>query len=157
MSAELLALQDRFWAEAERLMWAHCAPWELDEALTEAGFEIGPCEAQDLVGLEQVLARRRAEQGPDTILARMVAEGRVGKVGGWGYYRYPGGGGAVIDPLLEDLIDEEAHFAGLVRSNITDADIVARMTSVLQGVPPDLARAAVGAPEAAEKGPAGTA
>ncbi|MEM8578503.1 MAG: 3-hydroxyacyl-CoA dehydrogenase family protein [Pseudomonadota bacterium] len=146
MTDEVRALQDRFWAEAERLMWAHCAPWELDEALTEAGFEIGPCEAQDLVGLETVLGRRRAMGAPDTILDRMVAEGRVGKLGGWGYYRYPGGGGAVIDPLLEDLIDEEAHFHRAVRTNITDAEIVARMTAVLQGVPADVARAAVGAP-----------
>lgn len=125
-------------------MWAHCAPWELDEALTDAGFAIGPCEAQDLVGLEQVLARRRAMGGPDTILARMVAEGRVGKGGGWGYYRYPGGGGAVIDPLLEDLIDEEAHFARSTRTNLSDAALVAHMVAVLQDVPRDVALAAVG-------------
>ena len=30
-----------------------------------------------------------------------------------GWYRYPGGGGAVIDPLIEDLIVEEARFAGI--------------------------------------------
>lgn len=127
-------------------MMAHCAPWELDEALTAVGFEIGPCEAQDLVGLEKVLLRRRTMGGPETILARMVAEGRQGKGAGWGYYRYPGGGGAVIDPLLEDLIDEEAHFAGHDRPDITDDEIVVRMRAVLDGVDPDLARAAVGAP-----------
>ncbi|MEO0937815.1 MAG: 3-hydroxyacyl-CoA dehydrogenase family protein [Pseudomonadota bacterium] len=143
---EIAALQDRFWAMGETLMMAHCAPWELDEALTEVGFEIGPCEAQDLVGLERVLLRRRAMGGPETILSRMVAEGRMGKGGGWGYYRYPGGGGAVIDPLLEDLIDEEAWFAGHDRPDIPEAQIVARMRAVLEGVAPDLARAAVGAP-----------
>lgn len=146
MSADVVALQDRFWAMGEALMWAHCAPWELDEALTDAGFAIGPCEAQDLIGLEKVLMRRRAMGGPDTILARMVAEGRQGRAAGWGYYRYPGGGGAVIDPLLEDLIDEEAHFARATRTDISDAQIVARMCAVLNGVSSEVARDAVGAP-----------
>jgi 3-hydroxyacyl-CoA dehydrogenase len=35
----------------------------------------------------------------------------LGKKAGVGWYRYPGGGGKVIDPLVEDLCREEAHFA----------------------------------------------
>jgi len=49
----------------------------------------------------------------------MVQEGRLGKKVGVGWYRYPGGGGAVIDPLIEDLIHEEARFAGIVTRAIS--------------------------------------
>ena len=107
-------LQDAFWRACETLVFRHAAPWDLDEALTAWGYGIGPCEAQDLVGLDVVLSGRQG-QAPTPVLPRMVAEGRLGKKGGWGYYRYPGGGGAVIDPLIDDLVQEEAWFAKVPR------------------------------------------
>ncbi|MEO3997835.1 3-hydroxyacyl-CoA dehydrogenase NAD-binding domain-containing protein [Mesorhizobium sp. CAU 1732] len=95
-------------------------PWELDEAMVDFGFAIGPFEAQDLAGLDATYHRRR--QGGTAgsgrrfaITDRMVEEGRIGKKAGVGWYRYPGGGGAVIDPLVEDAIREEAHFARIER------------------------------------------
>lgn len=122
-------LQDVFWRRGEVLLFHHTNPWELDEALTGWGYDMGPCEAQDLLGLDKVLARGPERQVP--ILPRMVAEGRMGKPGGVGYYRYPGGGGAVIDPLIEDLILEEAWFAKVTRSEVSDADLVERMHAAL--------------------------
>lgn len=137
-------IEDAFWLAADQLMLHHVAPWELDEALTDWGYRIGPCEAQDLVGLDVVLARRRAmPDGKDAILGRMVAEGRLGKKGGWGYYRYPGGGGAVIDPLLEDLIREEAWFAGIERVDLSAVQIVARMNRALSAAVSRLVKAGV--------------
>ena len=130
--AWITALQDAFWLAGEPLLYHHTNPWEMDEALTASGFAMGPCEAQDLVGLEKVLARQSARPVP--ILPRMVAEGRLGKQGGVGYYRYPGGGGAVIDPLIEDLILEEAWFGKITRSEISDEAIVAQMTTALGSV-----------------------
>lgn len=124
-AAVTATVQDAFWRAAETLMFYHTNPWELDEALTDWGYDMGPCEAQDLLGLEQVLARGAARNVP--ILPRMVAEGRMGKSGGVGYYRYPGGGGAVIDPLIEDLILEEAWFAKVTRSEVSDAELIEKM------------------------------
>lgn len=114
MSLQVAPLQDAFWRACERLIFRHTTPWDLDEALVAWGYGVGPCEAQDLVGLDAVLTAR---QGADVtpVLPRMVAEGRMGKRFGWGYYRYPGGGGAVIDPLIDDLICEEAWFAKVDR------------------------------------------
>ena len=123
-------LQDAFWLRAEQLLMHHTNPWELDEALTAWGYRMGPCEAQDLIGLEPVLMRVRTRPMP--ILPRMVAEGRMGKIGGVGYYRYPGGGGAVIDPLIEDLIREEAWFAKVERVECDDDVLVAQMNDALQ-------------------------
>ncbi len=119
------ALQDSFWLAADHLLMFHTNPWELDEALEAVGYDMGPCEAMDMLGLDVVLARRSGNASP--ILPRMVAEGRMGKKGGVGHYRYPGGGGAVIDPLIEDLILEEAWFAKVTRSDLSDAELVARM------------------------------
>ena len=119
------ALQDAFWLAADRLLMFHTNPWELDEALEAAGYAMGPCAAMDLLGLDVVLARRSVAASP--ILPRMVAEGRMGKKGGVGHYRYPDGGGAVIDPLIEDLILEEAWFAKVARHDLPDAALVAHM------------------------------
>jgi 3-hydroxyacyl-CoA dehydrogenase len=120
-------MQDDFWREVDRLLFDHCSPWEIDEAMTARGFGIGACEMQDLLGLDTVL-RRRGANDPSGILSRMVAEGRLGKRAGWGYYRYPGGGGAVIDPLIEDLIREEAWFRKHPRSDLTVDELSARLT-----------------------------
>ncbi len=138
-------LQDAFWLCGEDLMYHHTNPWELDEALCTWGYGIGPCEAQDLVGLDRVLARQ--PQRPVPILPRMVAEGRMGKGGGVGYYRYPGGGGAVIDPLIEDLILEEAWFGKVTRSERADADLVAAMHAALRGACDRLMRGGMAASE----------
>lgn len=88
----------------------------VDEALTEFGFDLGFYANQDLIGLDVAHAdRRRWIRDPARrvipISDRMVAEGRLGAQFGVGWYRYPGGGGAVIDPIVEDLIREEAWFA----------------------------------------------
>jgi 3-hydroxyacyl-CoA dehydrogenase len=135
-AALISAVQGAFWQLAEDLMWHHTNPWELDEALEAFGYATGPCAAQDLLGLDTVLARQPQRACP--ILPRMVAEGRHGKKTGVGYYRYPGGGGAVIDPLIEDLIREEAWFAKVERGELTDAELVARMNGGLAAACRDL-------------------
>jgi 3-hydroxyacyl-CoA dehydrogenase len=129
---QVIALQDAFWQEGEALMFRHTTPWELDEALEAWGYGIGPCAAQDLMGLDKVLARQPNRAAP--ILPRMVAEGRIGKLGGVGYFRYPGGGGAVIDPLIEDMFREEAWFAKVVRSPLGDGAVITAMHEALAQV-----------------------
>jgi len=131
MTAAITPLQDAFWQACEHMLMDHTNPWELDEALVAWGYGLGPCEAQDLVGLDAVLAGRSGST-PAPILGRMVSEGRLGKKGGWGYYRYPGGGGAVIDPLIEDLIREEARFARREREDLEGGDLVARLHSLVR-------------------------
>ncbi|MEX0369360.1 MAG: 3-hydroxyacyl-CoA dehydrogenase family protein [Tateyamaria sp.] len=126
MTPVIEPLQARFWQVCENLIYRHTTPWDLDEALVAWGYGIGPCEAQDLVGLDAVL-KKRGDAETTPILPRMVAEGRLGKRYGWGYYRYPGGGGAVIDPLIEDLICEEAWFAKVTREEISGRALVERV------------------------------
>ena len=129
MNTSVAPLQDAFWQACEQMLMDHTNPWELDAALVAWGYGLGPCEAQDLVGLDVVLSARTGST-PAPILVRMVVEGRLGKKGGWGYYRYPGGG-AVIDPLIEDLILEEAHFAKRARQELEGSDLVARLHALV--------------------------
>jgi hypothetical protein len=120
--AQRLAL--RLGDAVEVLLLSGLAPWDLDAAFRDLGAVIGPLEAQDLAGLDAAFALRRRRSArlaaaPATPAQdRMVAEGRLGKAAGVGWYRYPGGGGAVIDPLIEDLLAEEAHFARRPRPGV---------------------------------------
>jgi 3-hydroxyacyl-CoA dehydrogenase len=41
----------------------------------------------------------------------MIELGKLGRKTSAGWYRYPGGGGKVEDPIVADLAIEEAHFA----------------------------------------------
>ncbi|WP_373049847.1 3-hydroxyacyl-CoA dehydrogenase [Thalassovita aquimarina] len=119
---------------ADMLLMDGTNPWELDEAMEAFGFAMGPYEAQDQVGLDIAYAeRRRADAHRDParryipISDRMVQEGRLGRKVGVGWYRYPGGGGKVIDPLLEDLVLEEAYFAKVARRAFSDDEIRERL------------------------------
>ncbi|WP_371054539.1 3-hydroxyacyl-CoA dehydrogenase family protein [Rhodosalinus sp. K401] len=115
-------------AAADEMLIRGALPWELDEAMVAFGFATGPLEAQDLSGLARTqAARARAGAAQQPIQPRMVAEGRLGKAAGVGWYRYPGGGGAVVDPLIEDLIREEAYFAGIATRDWCAAEMRERI------------------------------
>lgn len=128
-----LALIGRLWEEADALLLLGATPWELDEALEAAHWAPpGPCLRQDLAGLDVACALRhhnaaRSGRPVAPIAPRMLAEGRLGQRGGVGWYRYPGGGGPVIDPLMEDMCAEEAHFAGVSRRAVGAGAVVARL------------------------------
>lgn len=106
---------------ANAILLAGGLPWEIDEAMLEFGFAMGPFLAEDYAGLDlghavrKLRTARSVPQSPVTIADRMVAEGRLGWKVGVGWYRFPGGGGPVIDPLIEDMIVEEARFAKITR------------------------------------------
>ena len=137
-------LQNRMVAMVEALLMAGAAPWDIDEALEATGWSRGPLDLQDVQGLDGTLARWRAGGGHrHTILARMVQEGRLGRAVGVGWYRYPGGGGAVIDPLLEDMIEEEARFAGHRRGDMTAPCIVHAVTLGMMAEIVEIAEAGV--------------
>lgn len=131
-------LMRRLYEAADTLLMDGAIPHELDEAMVEFGWDIGLYEAQDLIGLAAAYADRKAQaadRDPNRryipISDRMVEEGRLGKAAGVGWYRYPGGGGAVIDPLVEDLVREEAWFAGVAPREFTAAEMQDRLVLAL--------------------------
>jgi 3-hydroxyacyl-CoA dehydrogenase len=128
----------RYREAADALLMDGSTPWDIDEAMVDFGYAMGPYETQDLSGLDIAYANRKrqmAAHGPARryipISDRMVEEGRLGRKAGVGWYRYPGGGGKVLDPLLEDLIREEAHFAGVARRDIPHDEIRERVLTAM--------------------------
>lgn len=124
----------RYREAADTVFMDGSTPWEVDEAMVEFGYAMGPYEAQDLSGLDIAYANRRrqdatrdADRRYIPIADRMVDLGKLGKKVGAGWYRYPGGGGKVEDPIVADLAIEEAHFAGLTRTDYTPEEIRKRL------------------------------
>lgn len=124
----------RYREAADTVFMDASTPWDVDEAMVEFGYAMGPYEAQDLSGLDIAHANRRrqdATRDPDRryipIADRMVELGKLGRKTGAGWYRYPGGGGKVEDPIVADLALEEMHFAGRTRVDITSAEISERL------------------------------
>ncbi|WP_193175100.1 3-hydroxyacyl-CoA dehydrogenase family protein [Oricola nitratireducens] len=135
----------RYREAADTVLMDGSTPWDIDEAMVEFGFAMGPYEAQDLSGLDVDYANRKrqaATRDPDRryipISDRMVEEGRLGRKAGVGWYRYPGGGGAVIDPLLEDLVREEAYFAKVTRCEYSPEEIRTRLVFAMINEAADL-------------------
>ncbi|MBD1548636.1 enoyl-CoA hydratase [Labrenzia aggregata] len=128
----------RYREAADTVMMDGSNPWEVDEAMVDFGYPMGPYEAQDLSGLDIAYANRKrqaATRDPNRryipIADRMVHEGRLGRKTSVGWYRYPGGGGTVVDPLVEDLVREEAHFAKVTRRDYTPDEIRTRLVCAM--------------------------
>jgi len=124
----------RYREAADTILMDAAAPWEVDEAMVAFGYAMGPYEAQDLSGLDIAHANRRrqdATRDPNRryipIADRMIELGKLGRKTGAGWYRYPGGGGKVEDPIVADLALEEAHFAKITRREYTEAEISRRL------------------------------
>ena len=118
---------------AEAIFMDGSTPWEVDEALVAFGFAAGPFEMQDALGLDvvdRIIRERGAAELPRRdvpLRARMLELGKLGRKTGAGWYRYPGGGGKVDDPIVADLALEEARFAGIERTDYTADQIRERL------------------------------
>jgi 3-hydroxybutyryl-CoA dehydrogenase len=136
---------------ALRLLEAGAATTEeIDRAMRDGGFPLGPFELMDLTGIDVTFAASSAiwerlgrpdRLRPSPIQERLIAEGRLGRKAGAGFYRYVDGGrghvadaGAGPEPSAGGLapdriraailgaIDEEARLAA-AEGVASEADI----------------------------------
>src|SRR5690606_15061872 len=81
--------------EALRCVEEGIAPETVDAALVEFGMPMGPVELVDTVGLDIAVAAGKALAGegaePPARLLKLVAEGKLGRKTGEGYYRWVDG------------------------------------------------------------------
>ncbi|HWK88620.1 MAG TPA: 3-hydroxyacyl-CoA dehydrogenase NAD-binding domain-containing protein, partial [Longimicrobium sp.] len=84
-----------YMAEAALLLDEGVRMEELDAAMTEWGFPVGPITLYDEVGLDvaqkagKIMAEAFADRmTPSQVVDRMVADGRLGRKNGKGFYRY---------------------------------------------------------------------
>ena len=124
----------RYREAADTVFMDGSTPWEVDDAMVEFGYAMGPYEAQDLSGLDIAYANRQRQaptRDPNRryipIADRMIELGKLGRKTSAGWYRYPGGGGKVEDPIVADLAIEEAHFAGITRTDYSSQEMRQRI------------------------------
>ncbi len=104
----------------ERLLLEGALPHEIDAAVTEFGFRMGPYAMSDLAGLD-IGWRSRKDFGGRAPVADSLAEmGRYGQKTGRGFYLYPEGARAgTRDPEVETLIERTSAEHGLTRRRFT--------------------------------------
>lgn len=91
------------------------APEEVDAALVEFGFAMGPFAVADLSGLDiawrtrqRLSATRDPRQRYVTIADRLCEAGRLGRKAGAGWYRYDEQGRRIVDPAVAAIINASA-------------------------------------------------
>lgn len=116
---------------AEALLLDGVRPEAVDAAMRGFGLPMGPFEMQDFAGHDISAAMRKAarERG-ETVHApvsdRLVAEGRIGRKAGAGWYDYPAGSPAPQpSPAVAAIVAEECARAGRAPRDL-DADTIRR-------------------------------
>ena len=114
---------------------------QIDRALVDFGLPVGPYGMQDIAGIDvsarvrQYLASigKTSADSPCAGMAdRLFAMGRYGQKTGAGWYRYEAGSrDRIPDPLIDDLATEAAALRGIRRRDISDEEIVGRVTIAL--------------------------
>jgi len=114
-------------------------PEQIDQALEEYGFAMGPFAVADMSGLDIAWAMRKslaATRNPEhryvDIPDALCLAGRFGRKAGLGYYQYPQGTkSGVVDPLVKQMIEEASASKGIARRAFTSKEIVNRVLLVM--------------------------
>jgi len=114
--------------EAERLLLEGALPQDVDGALTEYGFPMGPFAMSDLAGLDISWRMRKAQGARAEIADQLCEAGRFGQKTGKGFYIYEAGSRAPRpDPEVENLISATSKHLGATRRPLDRKTIVERL------------------------------
>ncbi len=114
--------------ESERLLLEGALPQEVDAAVVEFGFPMGPFAMGDLAGLDVGWRIRRARGVRAEISDPLCEAGRFGQKTGKGYYSYQSGSRTPVpDPEVEQVIVEASRRLGIARRPIDKQEIIERM------------------------------
>ncbi len=125
---------------ADHMVLDGASPYQIDKALTDFGFAMGPFAVADLAGLDigwAVRKRKRAEgldpRARDSSYADKLCEaGHFGQKTGKGYYVYEAGKRAgVPNPDVMPLIEAERAAQGITPREFTDAEILRRYMAAM--------------------------
>ena len=114
--------------EAERMLLEGALPQDIDGAIVEFGFPMGPFAMGDLAGLDVGWRMRKAQGLKSEIADRLCEAGRFGQKTGKGFYLYEAGSRTPRpDPEVEKLIAEASARHGIARRSIDRREILERL------------------------------
>ena len=120
--------------EAMFLLEEGALPQQVDKALYDFGFPMGPLQMSDLAGLDvgwRIRKRQAATRSKDERYAEigdmLCEQGRYGQKTLSGFYKYePGNRNPIPDPEVEAMCIAESARKGIPRRAISDEEIVKR-------------------------------
>ena len=124
---------------ADYMMEDGATPYQIDQALVNFGFAMGPFQVSDLAGGDIGWAtrkRRAATRDPKAryvqIADRICERGWFGQKTGRGYYRYSEGSRTgQQDPEIADIIKAEQIRVGITPRQFSDEEIVRRYMAAM--------------------------
>ena len=110
-------------------------PEQIDRALEDYGFAMGPFAVGDMSGLDIAWGMRKSQAATRNLEDRYVTipdslclAGRFGRKTGFGYYQYDAASGArAVDPVVNQIIEEASQQKGITRREFTATEIVNRV------------------------------
>ena len=123
--------------QADRLLLEGGLPEQVDAALQDFGFRMGPFAVADLAGLDigravrVRLAREAESRGqpspPPNVADRLCERGWLGQKTGRGFYRYePGDRTPCPDPEVAEIARGESAALGIERREVETGEIIER-------------------------------
>ena len=110
--------------EANKLILEGAMPWEVDDALFDFGFPMGPFAMSDLAGLD--IGWDEDLSTGDTLRDKLCEAGRLGQKTGKGFYVYDEKRNKSPDTEVEKLIIEFSEKHQIKRRDISKEEILER-------------------------------
>jgi len=129
-----------YWDQVYALLLEGALPQQVDKALYDWGWAMGPCAVMDLAGTDvswrirqgKEAARDKTKPYPAIVADRLCEQGRYGQKTGAGWYRYEAGSRTPVpDPAVQALIEGVSRELDIERREIPDEEIVERCLYVL--------------------------
>ncbi|MGJ8596740.1 3-hydroxyacyl-CoA dehydrogenase NAD-binding domain-containing protein [Sulfitobacter sp.] len=119
---------------ADHMVLDGASPYQIDRALTDFGFAMGPFAVADLAGLDigwMTRKRKAPDRHPDervpAYIDKLCEQGHFGRKTGEGYYLYEAGSRASVpNPKIPELIAAEQADLKITPRDFSDEEIVRR-------------------------------
>jgi 3-hydroxyacyl-CoA dehydrogenase len=122
-----------YFRQMDFLLDAGALPQQIDRALENFGFAMGPFRVADLAGndIGWAIRKRLYAEHPERMFSkipdRICELGRFGQKSGAGWYDYkPGERAAIASEVVTKIVVEESERLGLKRRKVSDEEIVER-------------------------------